>query len=116
MKYEVTIQGLLSSNLVAGLEDHYYDLACDCIEAIIKVDTKYTYHSVEATYNGGAEFTLTLRKRITVSETPIVGEMQGEVKDLFGDELFSAISSIPFAWTDFFQNMRITEVTTLIED
>ena len=116
MKYEVTIKGLLSTNLEAGLGDYYYDLACDCIEAIIKVDTKYSYQSVEVTYHGGGEFILTLRKRITVSETPTVGEMQGELKDMFGDELFSAISSIPFAWSDFLQNMRITEVTRLSED
>ena len=86
MKYEVTIKGLLSTDLDAGLEDNYYDLACDCIEAIINADTKYSYQSVEATYHGGGEFILTLRKRITVPEPPTVGEMQGEVKDMFGDE------------------------------
>lgn len=80
MKYEVTIKGLLSTNLDAGLEDYYYDLACDSIEAIINVDTKCSYQSVEAIYYGGGEFILTLRKRITVSELPTVGVMHGEVK------------------------------------
>ena len=112
MKYEVTIKGTLPTFLNYDSEESI-QLACDCVEEYIKAYTKYAYESVEASYVGDGDLTITIRKIITSTEPPTVGEMEDEDRRSISIELLPALNVIPFTSECYLQNLRITKVTPL---
>ena len=116
MKYEVTIQGTLLTTLSNNKSLDCLDLACQCTEATIMLGADYAFQSVEARYVSGGDLTVTIRRRITKTEPPTVGEMQFEEQDAFEREIWTALCALPFSLQDCLENLRITEVTPLSED
>ena len=116
MKYEVTIKGTLPTNLSNYKSNDCLDLACQCTEATIMLAADYAFLSVEARYVGGGDLTVSIRRLITKTEPPTVGEMQFEEQDAFEREILTALCALPFSMQDCLDNLRITEVTPLPED
>lgn len=116
MKYEVTIVGTLPTFLNYENSEDCIQLACVCIEDNIKAYTKYAYESVEASYEGDGNFTITIRKIITRTEPPTVGEMEDDDRRSIGCELIPALLVTPFATRCNLHNLAITDVKPVLED
>lgn len=116
MRYEVTIKGTLPTFLNHRNSEDCINLACVCAEEIIKAITNYSFESIKASYEGDGELTITIRKTITRTKPPTVGEMEDEEIWAIDDEFFPAIIVMPFAKHGFLQNLTITGVTPVLED